>query len=346
MGMDLQRAAALMGLEPEDFLDQHTVFPYAVAFMPLTVRRALREKFLQLSSKNISIASLTKVITHGVPVRRFCHDCVALDRQLYGEAYWHRNHHLPGVLICPIHLSRLVETTIPLRGNTRTSNALLPPLPNNCRPVLEQRIILEKVAQLSFLALNGHIENDLDLHTHYRQAAFQKGYGRTKTDLAAAVFSREFKNFFGPDYLHRTGCAVQGRPWPGLMLHGSRSLQFAAPKHILMQTFLTESADADRTEFESYPSPGPRLPDFFQRDQAVVAKLCDIVAEVEQQGARMTVKELITRAGMWQSFRHHRKQYPLTGQFLQEFRRSDLAERQVGGRPYWRSRFPMRFAKI
>lgn len=34
---------------------------------------------------------------------RFCRQCREQDLQIYGMTYWHREHHLPGVDICPIH---------------------------------------------------------------------------------------------------------------------------------------------------------------------------------------------------------------------------------------------------
>ena len=345
LGQNITRIAAAMGLDPNVYLSAHTIFPYSVAFMPYEQQRKLREKFLSTEPMRPSIGSLTKVVTYGVPTRRFCPLCVSSDLQAYGETYWHRLHHLPGVLTCTVHRCPIATTAIPLGGRVQMRDWLtLPSLGFYEHSPLADAVLMY-VANLSHAALTGrgHV---IKSATDYRDEAWKKGYALTTTDLATAVFSKELSRFFGEQYLRTAGCGVRGLPrsqWPALMLRHNVDLQFSAPKHIMMRTFLHHASTVNICKLELYPKPGPCLPEFAVLDQEIIEELCDIVLGLDLMGERCTVKEMMTKAGVWQSYRHHRRFFPLTEQFLSEFKRSELAERQLGGRANWRERFPTKF---
>src|SRR6185295_9463170 len=40
---------------------------------------------------------------------------IEVDRERYGETYWHRLHQVPGVEVCPIHRAHLRNSAAPLR---------------------------------------------------------------------------------------------------------------------------------------------------------------------------------------------------------------------------------------
>lgn len=50
---------------------------------------------------------------------RFCPLCLKEDLQEYGEAYWHRLHQTPGVLVCPVHAIPLSDSIVPIQGFNR-----------------------------------------------------------------------------------------------------------------------------------------------------------------------------------------------------------------------------------
>jgi hypothetical protein len=47
---------------------------------------------------------------------RFCSNCLEEDLQNYGEAYWHRLHQTPGVLVCPVHAVTLQDSMVPIQS--------------------------------------------------------------------------------------------------------------------------------------------------------------------------------------------------------------------------------------
>lgn len=44
---------------------------------------------------------------------RWCPSCINRDHNIYGVAYWHRKHQLPGVVVCNEHHTPLIEATLP-----------------------------------------------------------------------------------------------------------------------------------------------------------------------------------------------------------------------------------------
>lgn len=114
LGTEICQLALRAGVEPRRFLFEHTVFPYSVAFMAPKIQEHLVAKALAPRAGEDCLGSLTKNVSHGVTHLRVCRACIAEDVQQYGESYWHRQHLLPGVLVCLRHGEPLFETSIPL----------------------------------------------------------------------------------------------------------------------------------------------------------------------------------------------------------------------------------------
>jgi hypothetical protein len=88
----------------DQLIRQHTVLPYYGVATPVNrYRRAVSA----LRGKERSRVDALLGIGHSGVRRsshlRFCPQCVANDRVIAGEAYWRREHQLPGVLLCPHH---------------------------------------------------------------------------------------------------------------------------------------------------------------------------------------------------------------------------------------------------
>ena len=78
---------------------------------------------LQSAAKKLERRCAGTAIQHGLlglmatrgPVLkalRYCPACVNRERSRFGEAYWHRSHQFPGVLICTEHKAWLEESEV------------------------------------------------------------------------------------------------------------------------------------------------------------------------------------------------------------------------------------------
>lgn len=95
---------------PEEFIYRHTGYPYFVVFMRPARRRAAREKILFGQGSALKmIVGLPAGRLGAVEQYRYCDRCRHEDLCSYGVAYWHREHQLPGVLLCQAHNCMLIE---------------------------------------------------------------------------------------------------------------------------------------------------------------------------------------------------------------------------------------------
>jgi hypothetical protein len=107
---------------PLMLVQQATILPYFTPFVrPETSAAAIR-----LMRGGTGTARLKFLL--GLPASRVsgrfplraCAACMQRDEDSVGEAYWHRDHQLPGVYVCATHEERLLETSfridLPGRG--------------------------------------------------------------------------------------------------------------------------------------------------------------------------------------------------------------------------------------
>jgi hypothetical protein len=343
MGTGFAKLSLAAGLDAEELMLSHTVFPYATAFMPEVVKQQLRTKALNPKLGEDCLSSLTKNVSHGVPYRRLCPRCVKDELATYGETYWHRQHMLPGALICIQHGERLAACDLQLRGDTQSRRVLLP---HNVRQERIQVTLgaptLLHLAQASSLALNTVCPSE-DLLTQYRAQALQLGYVIASGQVASMALSEQLQNFYGAGFLNESGCAVVGMPWPSLMLRPRTLVPFATPKHVLLKSFLELDNGPVAAVEIGYTKPGKKTVDFKRLDTSLLIRLKELADLAKADDRRMTVKDLLIEAGSWSPFKHHREKLPKSREFVLKFRDSDQSERQMGGRPYWRKRLPGRY---
>lgn len=348
LGDNFARLAHRAGLVPQEFLAKHTMFPYTVAFMTSEIREQLTSKALALRPRGDSLSSLTKNVSHGVSYRRVCKQCIADDLKQFGESYWHREHLLPGVIVCRNHGKPLFETSIELRGRAHLSDVVLPHEARHLRPAsMLPWELSARIAEISSAALNEGLPRKDNWLSFYRERAKSSGYLLPSGDIASGLVAYTLKGRFGAKYLLATGCPVADDPrktWPALMVRPGSEANFATPKHVLMQVFL-ESKDqqpADRSTV--YRTPGKRTRDYGLMDTSTATKLRMLLQQLALAQERVTIQALLRDAGAWSAYKHQRTKFIKTAALLEEFKQSDWSERQVGGRPYWRKRLPRRYS--
>jgi hypothetical protein len=109
------------GASAESLLYMHTLYPYYAPFLSPNI--ADRVKKDMLSDKGIGVHSESGLVASRVPLLKrmvVCPGCIHDDILTFGEPYWHRSHHLPGVISCPKHQMKLYDRcpycNVPLTG--------------------------------------------------------------------------------------------------------------------------------------------------------------------------------------------------------------------------------------
>ena len=90
-----------------DMILNHTLFPYFSRIYPQERKQGLLN---DLSQGTLSGETSGRKVTKGnMPTLRVCPVCRKQDKQRYGESYWHREHQIPYMTVCPKHHCRLME---------------------------------------------------------------------------------------------------------------------------------------------------------------------------------------------------------------------------------------------
>lgn len=97
---------------------QHTLLPFLMRFQPADRKAAIMEAFLAGEDMRPRYLRATRDIKPRS--MRYCPVCVQEDTQTYGEPYWHREHQIGLMPLCPRHHCRLLDKPIP---NTRPLGA-------------------------------------------------------------------------------------------------------------------------------------------------------------------------------------------------------------------------------
>jgi hypothetical protein len=339
MASKLAELSRNMGIDADELLSCHTMFSYAVAYMPSSEQNRLRLKALRLGEKEC-IGSVTRNVSHGVPRRRFCNQCVLEDLQRYGETYWRRSHLLPGVWSCSQHQIYLTESVVSLRNNVALKTVIRPQDASPDSPPLRLPLPISKaLLETSLAALTSGIKPEDSWPDIYRQIAIDKGYGMPGGDIATRRLADDLSAFYGSSLLVNAGCSLPlsaRHRWPELMVRAGLIPNYATAKHVLLLTFLRLAPKPDQTF--GYDKPGKKSANFDALDAQGLLALDAFLQEHSDTDRRFTVQEIITEIGLWQSFRHNRNRYPRIVERLAGFRASNQSARQSGMRPYWRKR--------
>jgi hypothetical protein len=101
----------------ENIIQSHTLYPFYTTF--LTQNEAWLLKDVMKKQVNQSIFQVAKVAlnsTDNLKFLRFCPLCLEEDMKNYGEAYWHRTHQFPSVMVCAIHNVLLYDSLVSLKS--------------------------------------------------------------------------------------------------------------------------------------------------------------------------------------------------------------------------------------
>lgn len=108
----------LCTLTPEKMIEDHSLLPVFTPFVLEERISEVKEAMINSESKSVTVIH-TKL---GTGARQYdsslfyCSSCVEKDRSEIGEAYWHRVHQIPGVLVCPEHGEFLEKYYPPIKS--------------------------------------------------------------------------------------------------------------------------------------------------------------------------------------------------------------------------------------
>lgn len=284
----IERLPHELHLDPEGVLLAHTLLSLHRPFLPL-------ERWRDVRASALADRHLQFVLGVG-PSRitlprwlKLCPKCVVNDRRVWGRAYWHRVHQLPGAWTCPAHRVPLWETNV--RAHRDAAFELVAAddakLVRCIRMSRAQRRVLVGIASdlAALLDPDCPAPGPEQLQAAYfgelKTTGLVTPYGRIKhTELC-----RRLVRFFGNRLLARLGCQVDPARrdhWLARLVHAPR--WHSAPlRHVLFMRFLGHDAP-------SFLARALVQRPMMAHDQAVVRPRCV---------HRIARKQILAKRGAW-----------------------------------------------
>jgi Tn7-like transposition protein D/TniQ len=245
----------------EDLLYSHTLYPVYAPFLP-PERASQLQAYMQGDEGGHPYWKMH--LMESTMLRRgwfrVCMDCVAHDRAIYGESYWHRLHQIWGVLVCPIHhielaTCRIEKEEASVRILLTAEQALEQiSLPTKLDP--DGRCMAEQIACAFADLLAGRFPH-IDLHARYHELLQDQGWLKPQGKVRLFPLLKAIEALFSPTLLTMLRCAFNPqqrseKSWVYRLL--GKSLWSQHPLyHVLMIIALQRSV----TDFFAPVSPSP-----------------------------------------------------------------------------------------
>jgi hypothetical protein len=145
----------------DEVIEKATQYPYHRPFMPAERWRELVRR--ATCGPGSSLKTWLGLVAHRFSASATFRSCIECDRLSWdteGVIYWHRAHMLPGVVICPIHHTPLVNHFVQSEDSARSA-LRLPPLAGT--PVIVARSSLSCLTQFSVASCDALWSDDLEL---------------------------------------------------------------------------------------------------------------------------------------------------------------------------------------
>ncbi|MFF0830675.1 TnsD family Tn7-like transposition protein [Brevibacillus sp. NPDC003359] len=226
-----------------ELLNDNTLLSYFKPFLP-------EERFKQAEEEMLHGDGSSLYMKLGLPANgvknnkflRYCTMCVDRDRLQYGIAYWHRAHQLPGVTVCHLHSSLLIDSNVPFlsRRNKHEFVSLeevaLPNVPT-IRTSTEV-----KIAKYSYHILNSECDpgGGGTLRIIYLARLQEMGFVSPTGRLRFKLIIQAFIDLFGENFLNQIGCNIHPTEQYSWLHKVMRKEHFIMHplRHILLHIFL------------------------------------------------------------------------------------------------------------
>ncbi len=253
--------------------ERHTGLPYYAPFAPLErVERVMVAMRASGGAAPHNLLGLRASVVRQPAFLAFCPACVEADRRgRLRVAYWHREHQLPGVLVCPTHGARLHDAHAAPRHRRQDRLAFVP-LEEALKAGSAARALppdalahaLWLAEQTAWLVEHGASYAGRDSGRSadwYRARCAMLGFGRGRRQLRVSELRAAVGSHFGSALLEACGCPVPavesstsgGDDWLSRIVRRPRVA--AHPLlHLLMCRFLRVSVATLLEEIEDLPA--------------------------------------------------------------------------------------------
>ncbi|MEH2031197.1 MAG: TnsD family Tn7-like transposition protein [Nostoc sp.] len=232
----------------ESLIQKHTLYPMYAVFMPDSKSAILGYMKGELGTYIYrGIASSVYLPKYF----RFCPKCLFENLHTFGEAYWHRLHQTPGVLVCTIHDVVLNDSIVPIWNNKwyQVGIASLEncPISNVTKNYSEStkewlRLIASDIEWLMTCNFKSLPSKELDwFHIQYIVLLIKRNLATLDRQVYEQGLRQKFLSFYGSEFLEALGINVSNNNINLFKIFRLHLEVFDPVMHLLMIRFLRNS---------------------------------------------------------------------------------------------------------
>ncbi|MFD1173949.1 TnsD family transposase [Oceanobacillus picturae] len=250
-------------------IEKHTMFPFYTAFLPEEKANSIYKAMLSDDGKAIYMQAgiMASSIVQNKHFK-YCSACFKEDLHQYGELYWHREHQLPGKLVCLKHGIWLEDSDVSINHSNKHSYIL--PTSNNCDFMKASSVDGNVLKQYKpFLSqakalLNGGFKyiSFSYLTDFYRKQSIEAGFSTLNGRVYQKRLLNAFQQYYSDDFLQNINVGLESTElWLASITRKHRK-SFHPYHHFLLLNFLGLSVnDVFReTSLEVEPFGKPKWP--------------------------------------------------------------------------------------
>ncbi len=179
---------------------EHTMVPAYARFLPVEARQETLQQMSRMEGRPYMMLKVTHRRQDRTRYLRYCPECAERDRELYGEAYWHRSAQIQGIDVCPEHGCYLCDSELVVSANTPpmlvTAEELIPQASGvvKCENEMQNRLA-EYVLELfnSELEVDNPVTVGEFLHSRLHGTKYVSLRGEQRN---ITLLQRDFANFY------------------------------------------------------------------------------------------------------------------------------------------------------
>lgn len=252
-----------MGAEyvADEIIFKHTLFPFFAPFLPPgRIQHAITAMISNGGRGIHNTIGVTASKVKAPKFLRFCPQCFVEDEQTFGEAYWHRVHQIPGIAVCPLHVTPLQDSLAPIHDiNPHNYHACTSEVclikPN---AVVYSQKAMQELSQLSkdvAWVMNTKLTSrELSwFKERYVEALIQKGFATPKGRVFQNDFLLDFSNYYSDECLRQAQSLIKsnGTNWLSNIVRYPRKA-FHPIRHLLVIRYLFGSVERFFTSTKPY----------------------------------------------------------------------------------------------
>lgn len=203
---------------PDRIIQENTLFPLYKAFLTKE-RTSLIIQAMKESKKSFSIRTLVGGQYGHIKTPnflRYCPLCLKVDKELYGEPYWHRIHQVPGVRVCPDHQVWLVESNVPY-SVSQNNRALIALDSEQVKGFHEISASVEHYSHYLAISQSVHwlLKNEVpilglqELTNRYKSILQLRGFANQNGRVKQRELAEAFLDFYGCNLLEENNSMIE-----------------------------------------------------------------------------------------------------------------------------------------